>query len=219
MPKRLNLPVCAAFAEAGEDGRMNAPSAARNAGPICDLVAAHAPGNGAALEIASGTGQQSVALARRLPGLFWQPTDIDPTRRASVDAWVRHEGLENVAPAIELDATAPGWAADHSGKALIFLSNLLHLISESEARIVISETAQALGPGGIFVLYGPFLRDGETTSQGDARFHASLRAADPELGYKDDFDVIDWLHGAGLDLVQVVEMPANNLGFVSRRPD
>ena len=79
------------------------------------------------------------------------------------------------------------------------------------------ETGKALAPGGRFVLYGPFLRNGETTSDGDARFHASLRAADPEVGYKDDFDIVDWLHAAGLTLVEVVEMPANNLAFVSER--
>lgn len=76
----------------------------------------------------------------------------------------------------------------------------------------------ALAPGGRFVLYGPFLRGGETTSEGDARFDASLRAGDPEIGYKDDFDVIDWLHAAGLALIDVVEMPANNLSFVAERP-
>ncbi|MDQ2091970.1 DUF938 domain-containing protein [Marimonas arenosa] len=218
MPKRLNLPDSASVATPGEDGRLHAPSAERNAGPICDLVAAHAPETGTALEIASGTGQHSVALARRLPGLAWQPSDIDADRRASVDAWARSEGLSNVAPAIPLDATHPGWAASHGGQSLVFLSNLLHLISEPEARILISEAAQALAPGGILILYGPFLRDGETTSDGDTRFDTSLRAQDPEIGYKDDWDVIDWLHENFLELVQVVEMPANNLGFVARRP-
>ena len=215
MSKRLNLPV---YAEVDADGRMHAASAERNAGAICDLVAAHAPGAGTALELASGTGQHTVALARRLPQLAWQPSDVDAGRRASVDAWARAEGLVNIAPAIEVDATSPGWAALNGGKALILLANLLHLVSQAEARTLIAETAQALAPGGIFILYGPFLRDGETTSDGDTAFHASLRQQDPEIGYKDDWDVIDWLHGAFLDLVQVVEMPSNNLAFVSRRP-
>ncbi|MDP5335382.1 MAG: methyltransferase, partial [Paracoccaceae bacterium] len=33
-----------------------------------------------------------------------------------------------------------------------------------------------------------------------------------------DWDVIDWIHANWLDLVQVVEMPANNMAFVARRP-
>ena len=218
MPRRLNLPDTASIANAGEAGRLHAPSAERNADAIRDLVKDHAPARGRALEIASGTGQHVVTLARALPGLAWQPSDVDAARRVSIDAWAAEAGLANIAPAIALDATAAGWANAHSGQDLILLVNLLHLISTPEARLLIRETAQALAPGGRFILYGPFLRDGETTSEGDARFHASLRAQDPEIGYKDDWEVIDWLHGAGLELVEVVEMPANNLAFVARRP-
>ena len=119
---------------------------------------------------------------------------------------------------IELDATAPGWGATHAGQDMILLVNLLHLVSTPEAKILIREVGQALSPQGRFVLYGPFLRDGETTSDGDRQFDASLRAQYPEIGYKDDWDVIDWIHGSGMDLVQVIEMPANNLAFVAQRP-
>lgn len=217
MPRRLNLPDSASVATPGSDGRLHAPSAARNAGAICALVADHAPAHGTALEIASGTGQHVAALSRHLPDLTWQPSDIDPTRRASIDAWVSDTSAPNVLPAIALDATAPGWAQRHPDNALILLVNLLHLISHGEARTLIGEAAQALRPHGVFVLYGPFLRDGETTSDGDARFHASLHQQDPEIGYKDNWEVIDWLQAHGLELVEVVEMPANNLAFVSRK--
>ncbi|MEE4347361.1 MAG: DUF938 domain-containing protein [Paracoccaceae bacterium] len=218
MSRRLNLPDTASVAHPSDDGRMFAPSAARNAADISTLVADHAPASGRALEIASGTGEHAVTFAKAMPGLVWQPTDVDAARRSSVDAHAAVAGLDNLRPAIALDATAPGWGAAHAGQDLIVLVNLLHLISEAEARTLIAEVAQALAPGGVFVLYGPFLRDGETTSEGDRTFHASLRAQDPEIGYKDDWDVIEWIHANWLDLVQVVEMPANNMAFVARRP-
>ncbi len=218
MSRRLNLPDTASVAHPSDDGRMFAPSAARNAADIAALVAQHAPVSGRALEIASGTGEHAVVFAKAVPGLDWQPTDIDAARRASVDAHAALAGLPNLRPAIALDATAPGWGAAHAGQDLIVLVNLLHLISENEARILIAEVAQTLAPGGLFILYGPFLRDGETTSEGDRSFDASLRAQDPEIGYKDDWDVIDWIHANWLELVQVVEMPANNMAFVARRP-
>jgi len=218
MSRRLNLPDTASVAHPSDDGRMFAPSASRNAADISTLVADHAPKSGCALEIASGTGEHAVVFANAMPGLVWQPTDVDATRRSSVDAHAAVAGLDNLRPAIALDATAPGWGAAHAGQDLIVLVNLLHLISEAEARTLIAEVAQALAPGGVFVLYGPFLRDGETTSEGDRTFHASLRAQDPEIGYKDDWDVIEWIQANWLDLVQVVEMPANNMAFVARRP-
>ena len=62
------------------------------------------------------------------------------------------------------------------------------------------------------------MRAGELTSEGDARFHATLTAQDPEIGYKDDFDTIDLMQDAGLELVQVLEMPANNLALVAEKP-
>ncbi|WP_101068872.1 DUF938 domain-containing protein [Roseovarius salinarum] len=218
MSRRLNLPDSASVAKPGDDGRLHAPSAERNAGPLTALLRHHAPATGRALELASGTGQHAVAFARALPDLDWQPSEVDAERRASIDAWAARDGLPNLHPAIHLDATAPGWGAAHAGQALVLLVNLFHLIGEAEARTIVAEAAQALAPGGRFIVYGPFLRDGEATSDGDARFDASLRAQDPGIGYKDDFDVVDWVHEAGLVLVDVVEMPANNLSIVARRP-
>ncbi|WP_321832390.1 DUF938 domain-containing protein [Thalassovita sp.] len=216
MSRKLTLPDSPNMDAADGDGRLFAPSAQRNMDYIIDLVRAHAPATGKALEIASGTGEHAVALARALPQLQWQPSDPDADRRRSINA--HGAGQDNLADAIALNATAVGWSADHGGQNLILLVNLLHLISTDEAKRLIAEAAQALAPGGVFIVYGPFLRDGETTSEGDARFHASLQAQDAAIGYKDDWDVIDWLQTNWLEMVQVVEMPANNLSFIARRP-
>jgi SAM-dependent methyltransferase len=218
MTTRRTLPPEASVAEGGEGAKLHAPSAARNAGPITEALCRIAPASGTALELASGTGQHVVAFARALPGLDWQPSEIDPLRRASIDAHAAEAGLANLHAAIELDATAPGWAARHGGRDLIVLVNLLHLITTPEARILIGEAAQALAPCGRLVLYGPFLRDGQPTSEGDARFHASLRAQDPELGYKDLGEVTGWCTEAGLTGPERHDMPANNLLLVARRP-
>jgi SAM-dependent methyltransferase len=217
MTRRLNLPDSASVARHGEGGKLCAPSAERNAGPICDLVEQYGPSRGRALELASGTGQHAVALARRMPGLDWQPSEIHDERRASIRAWAAEAGLPNLREPVELDASAPGWAETHGPADLILLVNLLHLIPETEARTIVAEAGRALAPGGTFILYGPFKRGGELTSEGDRTFHASLKRQDPAIGYKDDFDVVDWLHAAGLSLTALVEMPANNLAFVARR--
>ncbi len=212
------VPGSASIANPIEGARLSAPSAERNRQPISDLLARVAPQTGLALEIASGTGQHVVAFAERLPGLTWQPTDPDPTRRASIDAHAAEAGLNNLLAARDLDAAVPGWATGHGGQSLIVLVNLLHLISSGEVRTLITEAAQALVPGGHFVVYGPFMRGGELTSEGDKQFHASLRATDPETGYKDDFDVLDWSQAAGLSPLEIIEMPANNLAIILQKP-
>ncbi|MFC3613662.1 DUF938 domain-containing protein [Lutimaribacter marinistellae] len=210
------LPPQASVAEKTEGAKMSAPAAERNSGALSDLLSEVAPLSGRVLELASGTGQHVATWARRFPSLHWQPSEPDAERRASIDAWA--EGVQNVAPAIDLDAARKGWAEEHAGQDLIVLVNLLHLISEAETAILIAEAARALNPGGRFLVYGPFMRAGELTSHGDARFDATLRAQDPEIGYKDDFDMIDLMQNAGLEMALVVEMPANNLALIAERP-
>ncbi len=217
MSQRSSLPETASVAHDLTGGRMHAPSAARNVDMITALLTRYAPHQGRALELASGTGEHILAFARALPDLIWQPTEPDPDRRRSIDAWAA-TGSTNIRPAIALDATEPGWGARHPDQNLIVLVNLLHLIAARPAQTLIVETARALVPGARFILYGPFLRDGQTTSDGDAAFHASLRAHDPAIGYKDVAEVQHWLSDAGLKVMTTVDMPANNLTLISEKP-
>ncbi|MBV1895271.1 MAG: DUF938 domain-containing protein [Rhodobacteraceae bacterium] len=213
-----DLPKTASVAHAAEGSKLLAPSASRNAGDICAMLTKFAPKTGKALEIASGTGQHCISLATEFADLRWQPTDIDSTRRASIDAYVSDSDLMNLAPALPLDACAPGWSMQHSDQSLIILINLLHLISTHEARTLINEAAMALSPMGRFVIYGPFMRDGVLTSKADVNFHASLIGQDQKIGYKDKNDVLRMLQEAGLSIVETIEMPSNNLALVSEKP-
>ena len=199
----------------GDDARLSAPSARRNAPHIVAALAGHLPETGVVLEIAAGTGEHAVALARANPGLTWQPTDIAPDRRASVDAWARAEGLANIRPALALDAAAPDWRTDPVDA--VYLSNLLHLISEAAARNVLTGAARALAPAGRLCLYGPFREDDNFRSDGDAQFDARLRAADPQTGYKSVEWVTDTVRAAGLAPQARIEMPANNLVLIFAR--
>ncbi|WP_170401598.1 DUF938 domain-containing protein [Ruegeria arenilitoris] len=210
------LPPTASVASQGDGAKMIAPAASRNTDALCTLLAEMPIATGNALELASGTGQHVAAFARIFPDLTWQPSEIDPARRASIDAY--GEDLPNIIPAVELDATLPGWHHNFGNQNLIILINLLHLISWKEARNVLSEAALALGPGGRFVLYGPFMRQGKLISDGDRRFHADLTRRDPEIGYKDDSQISNYLESTGLRVVGVVPMPANTLAFVAEKP-
>lgn len=219
MPQRRSLPKTASVAEQQEDGRLYAPSAARNAEAITSVALdITLKQEGSALELASGTGQHVVALAAALPHLHWLPSDVDPERRDSINAYAQQAGLANIAAAANLDATTAGWGDTHKGQNFILLVNLLHLVSTPEARTLIAEAAIALAKNGSLMIYGPFMRDQDLISEGDATFHASLQAQDPEIGYKSDFDIVEWGQNAGLDFVDMIEMPANNLAIVMRKP-
>ncbi len=202
-------------AEITPDGRRIAPSAERNAAPILALLQAELPKTGRLLEIASGTGQHAATFAPALPGIEWQPTDVNPDNLASITAWRAFSGTANLHAPLVLDAAAQGWSAAHGKWDAILIVNLLHLISTPAAATVLRESAASLQAGGMLLIYGPFLRDGQPTSDGDARFDASLRADNPANGYKDLRWVTDQLAVAGLSQ-HAQTMPANNLMLVAK---
>ncbi|MEM7641792.1 MAG: DUF938 domain-containing protein [Pseudomonadota bacterium] len=192
---------------------MTAPAAGRNQEAILRVLLPYLPRTGAVLEIASGTGQHVAALAAHRPDLVFYPTDPDPARRLSIDAWCK--GLTNVVAAGDLDACTPGWAEPEAVTAIVVI-NLLHLISDAEMSVLLDEVAKGLAPGGVLAIYGPFLREGQATSDGDRRFDDSLRAQDPAVGYKDIQVLRDVLPVLGLT-VDEVEMPANNVMILARK--
>ena len=218
MSFRKNIPPNASVAIQSHNGRLSAPAAEKNAGPITELVKEFAPEKGKALEIASGTGQHIAKLAVAKPHLNWQPSEIDQLRIASIEAWCKNDNFANVRPPIILDATEIGWSSKFNHQKFILLVNLIHLISEDETKILISEISSALSPGGRSIIYGPFKRSGKLTSAGDQTFHQSLIKADPEIGYKNDVWMTAQLKTAKLELLKVALMPANNLAFISQKP-
>lgn len=199
-------------AETLPDGRRIVPSAGRNAGPILEVLQGLGL-RGRMLEIASGSGLHAAHMAGVL-GLTWQPTDVDTANFASIRAWSTTRDAA-ILPPLLLDATQPGWAKALAPFDAILLVNLLHLIPLNAAATLLAELPHALAPNGTACLYGPFLRDGQATSDGDAAFDASLRAQDPAIGYKDLGWVTDQLATTGLRC-EVIEMPANNLMLVLR---
>jgi SAM-dependent methyltransferase len=200
-----------------QDGRITAPAALRNAPHIAAELVRLAPKRGRVLELASGTGEHAIRFAPALPGLSWQPTEVDPERLASIAAWAAHSPAPNLLPPRRLDATAPGWSRAEAPVEMAVLINLLHLLPEPSVRVLLTEMAQALAPGGKAVVYGPFLRDGKTTSEGDSAFHARIQVEIPGAGYKDVAWVCETLRAAGAEQREIVAMPANNLLLVFGR--
>lgn len=198
------------------DGRLFAPAAARNADAIVAALAPLLPSSGYALEVASGTGEHVIALAKTCSGLIWQPTDIDDKRLESIAAWTAHSGLPNVAPPLcynAIETTWPGPPMD-----AVFLSNLTHLISEGDAKTLLAHLASALAPGGLLAIYGPFKRGADYASEGDAHFDASIRAERPDAGYKDIGWVENQLASHRLKHQDTIAMPANNLLTLWKAP-
>ena len=64
--------------------KRHAPATARNSEPLAEVLAEELPDRGLVLEIASGSGEHAVFLARRFPALDWISIDSSTVKLASV---------------------------------------------------------------------------------------------------------------------------------------
>lgn len=205
------------------DALPHSPAADRNKQPILEVLRQVLPPAGAALEIASGTGQHVAWFAAALPQWTWQPTDADPGALPGIAAWVRPSGLANVRPPLLLDVLAPQWPAQ--GPAFtqrfdaIYCANMLHISPWATCAALMEGSARHLAPQGVLITYGPYLEDHVPTAPGNLAFDESLRARDASWGIRRLADVEGEARRAGLVLRQRHAMPANNLLLVFSAQD
>jgi hypothetical protein len=197
------------------DARRYAPSAARNRDAILKTLSPYLPASGLVLEIASGTGEHTMHFAAAHSKLTFQPSDPDPDGRASTDAWTRHLGLTNVAPAIDLDVAgdvSPSLKAD-----VVICINMIHIAPWSATVGLMRNSAMLLPTGGLLYLYGPYRRNGKHTAPTNAAFDADLHAANPAWGVRDLEAVVTLATNHGFSAPDIEAMPANNFSLIFKR--
>ena len=192
----------------GAGVRRQAPAAARNVGPIGEVLTEWLPGSGVVLEIASGTGEHALAFAQRFPNLDWQPSDPDPEALASIEAW-RVAGPSNLRQAVQVDTRSDDWpiaAAD-----AILCINMVH-ISPWESAIGLLDGAQRLlGSGRSLILYGPWIEAAIETAPSNTAFDRSLRDRNSDWGLRRVEDFAGEAAMRGLVLAGRRQMPSNNI--------
>lgn len=195
--------------------RLHSAACERNRGPILEVLAGLLPDRGLVLEIASGPGMHAVHFASALPGLEWQPTDIDEASLASIEAWRDAEGTANLLPAVRLDVTEPRWFVERADA--IFNANMTQASPWACSVGLLAGAGRILAPGAPLIIYGPFMIDGQHTAPSNERFDQSLRERDPSWGVRcaTELETIAGEHG--LTLERRVAMPAENLCLVFRR--
>jgi hypothetical protein len=192
----------------------HSPACERNRDPILAVLREHFADRREVLEIGSGTGQHAAWFARHLPHLTWHSSDV-AAHLPGIRAWLADPPLPNAPPPFALDV-AGDWPQRRWDAA--FSANTLHIMSWEEVQQLFARLGNALAEDAVFAVYGPFNRAGRPTCDSNAAFDASLRARAAHMGLR-DVAAVDALAGAiGLRLIAEVEMPANNLTRVWRRP-
>lgn len=191
------------------DDRRHSAAAERNGAPILAALRRLLPPSGRALEVASGSGQHAACFAAAMPHWRWQPSDVDASEFASIEAWAAHAGATNVLPPIVVDAAAPDWAIDSRFDA-IFCANLLHIAPWTTTLGLLRGAAGHLGAAAKLLVYGPFWIEGEPPAPSNLAFDADLRARQPAWGVRWLGAVDDAARDCGLALAERIAMPANN---------
>jgi SAM-dependent methyltransferase len=197
------------------DTRQFSHSAARNCGPIREVLSRVLPSRGIVLEIGSGTGEHAICFAKALPKLVWLPSDPDAASRASIEAWIATEQLANVRAPVAIDVRGEIWGVENDTPfdAMISL-NMIHIAPWEAALGLLAGAGRLLRPDGVLFFYGPFMWGGKHTAPSNAAFDADLKRRDPRWGVRDVDDLVGQAAPHGLELRDVVEMPANNLSLV-----
>lgn len=186
----------------------------RNREPILHVIKHWFIAPGGVLEIGAGTGQHAVYFAANLPHLTWTTTD----REENLDGirlWIEEAALPNLRGPLRLSVCDERWPVVVTRYA--FSANTAHIMSWPDVERMFAGVARTLQSGGIFCLYGPFNRDGRYTSESNRAFDESLKARDPDMGVRNDRDLIDLAARCGLAFAADHSLPARNRLLVWRK--
>ena len=195
--------------------KRHAPATARNSEPLAEVLAGELPNEGLVLEIASGTGEHAVFMARRFPALVWQPSDPDPEAIASIEAWREEDGPGNLRSAVMLDAAADAWPV--ASAAAVLCINMVHISPWGATEGLVEHAAEVLDAGNPLILYGPFIEDDVETAPSNIAFDESLKARNSGWGLRNLSAVDRLARASGFNRTKRYPMPANNLTVVYRQ--
>jgi SAM-dependent methyltransferase len=187
--------------------RPYAEYAARNAAPILEILEREFSSASRVLEIGSGTGQHAVAFAAAMDHLHWQTSDLDENH-AGIRAWVDDSGIDNIAPPLSMDVRDA--EVENGIYDAVFSSNTAHIMGIDAVEKMFSLVGEALRPGGVFCLYGPFRQGGEFNTMSNADFDANLRQRDVVMGIRDIEKLDEFALAVGLQRVRFYAVPSNN---------
>ncbi|XP_070811202.1 methyltransferase-like 26 isoform X2 [Pituophis catenifer annectens] len=153
-----------------------------------------------ALEVASGCGLHAAHFAQALPNVEWQPSDVDPQALASISSFIQTLHLSNVKPPIYLDSSQSWetWGGLRPNSLdLIVNINMIH-ISEMKCT-------------------QPYAVNGSITPQSNVDFDYRLRRSNPAWGLRDTAVLQQLAEANGMQLENMVDMPANNKCLIFRK--
>lgn len=189
------------------------PACERNREPILAVLRDTLGDCRQVLEIGSGTGQHAVHFAAALPWLNWQCSDR-ADQLPGIRQWLDEAALPNTPAPLEFDVGGR-WPAGRYDA--VFSANTLHIMGWPQVQHLFAGLPGITTDDALLVIYGPFNRGVQYSSDSNAAFDRSLKARDPRMGIRDAEAVDALARSAGFALVEDRAMPANNRCRIWRR--
>lgn len=180
----------------------------RNKGPILEQLRRWLPPGATVLEVGSGTGQHARHFCASITGLRWRPTELAPNLERLRSLLLQPPQPDGLLEPLALDVRQPPWPTGPF--EAVFSANTAHIMSWEAVLALLAGSALVLAPQGLLLLYGPFSAGGVHTARSNAVFDAELRARDPSMGVRDGQAIKAEAARVGLNLAEVVDLPANN---------
>lgn len=189
------------------------PAPERNKQPILErLLEVVPPGGGIWLEIAAATGQHAVHFAPHFSSYVYQPSDVDEKHLATLIKRQLVSKIINLRPPVRLDVTDEVWPIKRAD--VIYCANMIHIAPWEVSMGLFRWAGRLLARGKLLITYGPYMFDGQHTSESNEQFDASLKGRNPAWGVR-DVNALDKLaHASGLVRRDAISMPANNFLLV-----
>ncbi|KAF9347949.1 hypothetical protein BGX26_000586 [Mortierella sp. AD094] len=188
------------------------------------------------LEIASGSGQHVYHFSKAYPKVAFQPTEYDVSLFKSIEAYTADlESNHKVRKPIELDTTKldhwhnvlnagrqdRGLESNSDGAYdLVIATNIFHITSWEIGSNVVLGAGHVLRPGGHFIAYGAFKKDGKFSTESNEEFDKTLRGRNALWGVR-DIEAIQKVaeDQSRLRLVKIQNMPSNNYMLIFQKVD
>ncbi len=188
--------------------RLFSPTAARNKGPIGEILVKQLPQEARILEIASGSGEHGFHICGLRRDIIWQPSDPDEASRASQNDWSKDRGGQILA-ALPINTIDENWWDGIKKMDVIFCANMIHIAPWKAALGLAEGSKHIVKSKGQVIIYGPFM-EGDKTAQSNLDFNTTLQSRNLEWGVRKLSRVKHIFSEQGFNLRARIVMPREN---------
>ena len=204
-----------------KDNRLFFPATKRNQEAIEEIITPYLCKGGTVLELASGSGEHAVYFKQKFVNIYWQSSDINPVNIESINSWIKYYGLDLIMPsALKIDVEKSNWNISKeliASLKIIICINLLHVSSLRCTASLFRTSSYYLQKGSHLIIYGPFKKNGNHTSEGNILFDNELIRRNQNWGIKDLEKIIQIAELNSFEVSEIFEMPANNLTIIFKK--